>query len=112
MIAGGTENHLLLIDSIQSFGISGGRAQEVLEDIGITLNKNAIPDDNRSPMDPSGIRIGTPALTTRGFKEEDCKQVAEIICDVLENPDSESVREAAKDRVREFIENNPIPESF
>jgi len=112
MMAGGTENHLLLIDSIQSFGISGGRAQEVLEDIGITLNKNAIPDDNRSPMDPSGIRVGTPALTTRGFKEEDCKQVADIICKALENSEDEKTLDKAEDQVDELADNHPIPDSF
>jgi len=112
LIAGGTENHLLLIDSIQSFGVSGGEAQEILEDIGITLNKNAIPDDSRSPMNPSGMRIGTPALTTRGFREEDCKQVAEIICDVLENPEDEEALDKAENQVDELADNHPIPDSF
>jgi len=112
MIAGGTENHLLLIDSIQSFGVSGNKAQEILEDIGITLNKNAIPDDNRSPMDPSGIRIGTPALTTRGFNEEDCKEVAEIICKELENLEGEGTLDKAKDHVDELADDHPIPDLF
>jgi len=110
MIAGGTENHLLLIDSIQSFGVSGGEAQETLEDVGITLNKNAIPDDNRSPMDPSGIRIGTPALTTRGFQEEDCKQVAKIICKALENPEDEDTLDEAENQVDELADDHPIPD--
>jgi glycine hydroxymethyltransferase len=109
LIAGGTENHLLLIDSIQSFGVSGNKAQEVLEDIGITLNKNVIPDDNRSPMDPSGIRVGTPALTTRGFREEDCKEVADIICNILENTEDESILKKAENQVREFADNHSIP---
>jgi glycine hydroxymethyltransferase len=112
MIAGGTENHLLLIDSIQSFGVSGSTAQETLEDVSITLNKNAIPDDNRSPMDPSGIRVGTPALTTRGFKEEDCKQVADIICNVLENPEDEDALDKAEDQVDKLTDNHSIPNSF
>jgi glycine hydroxymethyltransferase len=112
LIAGGTENHLLLIDSIQSFGVSGGEAQEILEDIGITLNKNALPDDNRSPMDPSGIRIGTPALTTRGFNEDSCKQIAEIICGVLENPEDEGTLDKAEDQVDELADSYPIPSVF
>ncbi len=112
LIAGGTENHLMLIDAITSFGVSGGEAQEVLEDIGITLNKNVIPDDERSPMDPSGIRIGTPALTTREFGEDACRQVAEAICDVLENSEDESIKEEISGQVKELAENHPIPSSF
>jgi glycine hydroxymethyltransferase len=112
LIAGGTENHLLLIDTINSFNISGGVAQEALEEVGITLNKNVIPDDQRSPMDPSGIRIGTPPLTTRGFNEEECKEVARLIVKILQNPDDESVKEKIEKRVKEIAKSHPIPKSL
>jgi len=112
LIAGGTDNHLLLIDTVDSFGVSGGEAQEVLEDIGITLNKNVIPDDERSPTDPSGIRIGTPAVTTRGLTEEGCKEVAELIMRVLRNTDDESVQEQVKKRVKEMAKSHSAPKSF
>lgn len=112
LIAGGTENHLMLVDAVASFGISGGEAQQILEDIGITLNKNVIPDDERSPMDPSGIRIGTPALTTRGFGQRACRKVAEIVCDVLEGPGDDSVKERMVEQVKELTETHSIPKSF
>ena len=69
MIGGGTSNHLILADVYGKYGIGGKEAEEILDRVGITLNKNMIADDTRSPMDPSGIRFGTPAITTRGFKE-------------------------------------------
>lgn len=75
---------MLLIDSITSWNLSGREVEERLDSIGITLNKNVIPNDPRGPMDPSGIRLGTPALTTRGFMESDCRFLAECICDVLD----------------------------
>lgn len=112
LIAGGTENHLLLIDAINSFDISGGEAQEALEEVGITLNKNVIPDDERSPMDPSGIRIGTPALTTRGFDEESCRQVAELVVKALQNPDNTPVMEEVEKQVKGIAKNYPIPASL
>lgn len=80
---GGTDNHLLLID-LTNKNITGKQAQELLDQAAITVNKNMVPDDTRSPMDPSGIRLGTPALTTRGFKEKEMKQVADWIINVLE----------------------------
>src|SRR5215831_17565797 len=72
LIAGGTSSHLLLADVWSSFGIGGKEAETVLDEVGMTLNMNAIADDTRKPMDPSGIRFGTPAITTRGFMEKDC----------------------------------------
>ncbi len=79
---GTTENHLLLID-VSNKNVSGREAQELLDSVGITCNKNMIPDDPRSPMDPSGIRVGTPAMTTRGFKEQDFELVGELISETL-----------------------------
>ncbi len=79
LIAGGTSNHLLLADVQGSLGLSGGEAEALLDRVGITLNKNVIADDARKPMDPSGIRFGTPAITTRGFKERESARVAELM---------------------------------
>src|SRR3569832_2534316 len=83
MITGGTSNHLILADVFGSLGVSGKEAQELLDGVGITLNKNAIADDTRGPMDPSGIRFGTPAITPRGFTERECMQVANLMLDAL-----------------------------
>ena len=71
MIGGGTDNHLILADVFGSLGVTGKEAQTVLDEVGITLNMNVIADDPRKPLDPSGIRFGTPAITTRGFKEKE-----------------------------------------
>jgi len=110
MITGGSDNHLILLDVWTSFGISGGEAEMLLDEAGITLNKNAIADDIRKPMDPSGIRFGTPAITTRGFKEKECKQVAEIMIDVLTR--REKAVAGAKRKIRAIALAHPIPESF
>jgi len=111
LITGGTENHLLLADVLHTFGISGGEAEALLERAGMTVNKNLIPDDTRSPRDPSGIRFGTPAMTTRGFTEEASREVASLMLDVLEKKDETTVAEACT-RVIELARAHPIPESF
>lgn len=111
LITGGTDNHLILADAWSSFGISGGEAEILLDRAGITLNKNSIADDTRKPMDPSGIRFGTPAMTTRGFTTEDSKQVAQIMLDVLTKRDGTTVT-AARSAIKELAEAHPIPESF
>jgi glycine hydroxymethyltransferase len=108
MITGGTSNHLILADVFSSLGISGGEAEKLLDEAGITLNKNAIADDTRKPMDPSGIRFGTPALTTRGFSAADCARVAELMLEVLKTKDAAK----ARTEVREMALAHPIPESF
>ena len=82
MVSGGTDSHLMLVDTI-SKGVPGKEASDALDAQGIIVNKNTIPYDPRSPMDPSGIRLGTPALTTRGMKEKEMKVVARLITDVL-----------------------------
>ena len=111
LITGGTDNHLILADVWSSFNVSGGEAEALLDRAGITLNKNAIADDSRKPMDPSGIRFGTPALTTRGFREEESKQVARLMLDVLAKRDDATVTEA-RETVRALAQSHPIPESF
>ncbi|MDB5237116.1 MAG: glyA [Parcubacteria group bacterium] len=111
LIGGGTDNHLILADVFGSLGISGGEAETLLDTAGITLNKNSIANDTRKPFDPSGIRFGTPAMTTRGFKEEDSKEVARIMLEVLKKQDSETVTKA-RSAIKQLAEAHPIPESF
>ncbi|MHB8860616.1 MAG: serine hydroxymethyltransferase [Minisyncoccota bacterium] len=111
MITGGTSNHLILLDVWSSFNISGGEAEKLLDRVGITLNKNTIADDTRGPIDPSGIRFGTPAMTTRGLAEAESAQVARIMTDVLTKRDDATV-ERAKREVQKLAAEHPIPESF
>ena len=111
MLTGGSDNHLILLDVWTSFGISGGEAEKLLDRAGITLNKNAIADDTRKPMDPSGIRFGTPAMTTRGFREKECARVAEIMIEVLTKRTDAAVAKA-KAEVKKLALAHPIPESF
>jgi glycine hydroxymethyltransferase len=82
LVSGGTDNHLMLLD-LRNVGMTGKEAEEILESVGITTNKNGVPNDPESPKITSGIRIGTPAITTRGFSGEDCKKLAEVIADVI-----------------------------
>ena len=111
MLTGGSDNHLILLDVWTSFGISGGEAEKLLDRAGITLNKNAIADDTRKPMDPSGIRFGTPAMTTRGLKTKEVARVAEIMIDVLTKRDDKTVGRARQE-VKKLALAHPIPESF
>ncbi|MBI5799048.1 MAG: serine hydroxymethyltransferase, partial [Candidatus Yonathbacteria bacterium] len=111
LMFGGTDNHMLLID-VTPLGISGKEAQEVLDSVGITLNKNMIPDDPRSPMDPSGIRLGTPALTTRGLKETDMEHIAETILDVLTHRTDNGVKDRARAMVKEMSARYPLYPDF
>ena len=112
LITGGTSNHLLLADVHTSLGISGGEAERTLDEVGITLNKNAIADDPRKPFDPSGIRFGTPAITTRGFNEEDCATVAELMIEAMKNHDNKKTINAIREKVRIMSKKHPIPKSF
>lgn len=111
MIAGGTDNHLVLLDVWTSFGIAGAEAESLLDRAGITLNKNAIADDTRKPMDPSGIRFGTPAMTTRGFGEAESAEIARLMIDVLTKRTAATVAKAHKE-IRALALAHPIPESF
>ena len=111
MITGGSDNHLILLDVWTSFGISGGEAEVLLDRANVTLNKNAIADDTRKPMDPSGIRFGTPAMTTRGFKAKEATRVAEIMIEVLTKRDDATVKRA-KQEIKKLALAHPIPESF
>ena len=91
IVSGGTDNHLMLVDLVAQ-GITGKAADAALGESHITVNKNAVPNDPQSPFVTSGIRIGTPAVTTRGFVESDCRDLANLICDVLDNLDDEGVK--------------------
>lgn len=112
MIGGGTDNHLILADVFGSLGVTGKEAQTVLDEVGITLNMNSIAGDTRKPLDPSGIRFGPPAITTRGFKEVECARVAELIIQTLKNKDSVEIKRAVHEEVKELAAQFPIPESF
>jgi glycine hydroxymethyltransferase len=112
MIGGGTDNHLILADVYGSLGVTGKEAQTVLDEVGITLNMNSIAGDTRKPLDPSGIRFGTPAITTRGFKEEDCAEVAQLLIDTLKNKDNQEMKLEIREKVRALAHKHPIPKSF
>ena len=108
LVSGGTDNHLMLVD-VTPLGIGGKLAEEVLDRCGITCNKNMIPFDERKPMDPSGIRLGTPALTTRGMGTAEMKQIAAWILRVLKSPSDQQVIATTKGDVAELAEQFPVP---
>ncbi|MDF2762456.1 MAG: Glycine hydroxymethyltransferase [Thermomicrobiales bacterium] len=108
IISGGTDTHLMLVD-VGARGLSGSKAEKLLDQAGITCNKNTIPGDTRPPAQASGIRLGTPAVTTRGFGPEDCRIVAGYIADILEAPDDETVQARIAGDVREMMERFPLP---
>ncbi len=107
LVSGGTDNHLVLVD-LTSKNITGAEAEKLLEEAGITVNKNAIPFDTRPPRITSGIRIGTPAITTRGLKEKEVEEVANYMCEVLENPDNEKLRKDIREKIREICKKFPF----
>ena len=109
IVSGGTDNHLMLVD-LRSKNITGKEAQFLLDEIGITANRNTIPFEPLSPFVTSGIRLGTPALTTRGLKEEDIREVADIIADVIENREDGAVIETAKAKVQAICKKFPLYE--
>lgn len=100
LVADGTDNHLLLIDVKASCGMSGKKAERLLDEINITANKNAIPFDTEKPFKASGIRVGTPAMTTKGFTEEDFREVGKIIAYRLKNEETDEIKEECLKRVR------------
>ncbi len=110
MLGGGTSNHLILADVFGSLGISGKEAEVALDGIGITLNKNMIADETRSAMDPSGIRFGTPAMTTRKMKEAEATRVAEIMVERLKDIKNESKAKELKAEVEALCAKFPVPE--
>ncbi|MGP1534907.1 MAG: serine hydroxymethyltransferase [Dialister pneumosintes] len=111
VVSGGTDTHVLLAD-VTTLGINGKEAQNVLDEVGITCNRNTIPFEKLSPFVTSGIRLGSPALTTRGFKEADFVELAGIISAVLKNPESEEVKNIAKSRVKTLCDKYPLYKDF
>ncbi|MBI2637177.1 MAG: serine hydroxymethyltransferase [Parcubacteria group bacterium] len=111
LVSGGTDNHLVLLDLTKT-SLSGKEAETALDSVGIYTNKNMIPYDPRKPMDPSGLRIGTAALTTRGFTEAELTQVGEMIAHVLHNPNQRDVLEGVRQNVRAMTEAHPLYEGW
>lgn len=112
VISGGTDNHLMLID-LRNKNMTGKAAQEMLDAVGITVNKNAVPFDDKSPLITSGIRLGTPALTTRGMSEKDMEKIAVMINDVISNPADENMKKNVSERIDELTSEHPLyPELF
>jgi glycine hydroxymethyltransferase len=107
LVSGGTDNHLILVD-LTNKGLTGKQAQEALDRAEITLNKNTVPYEKRSPMDPSGIRLGSPAVTTRGFKEAEMEQVGEWMHQVLSNIDDEELHHKIAGEVKELCQKFPV----
>jgi len=108
IVSGGTDNHMFLVDTIKSTGKSGKEVSDILESVNITLNKNAIPFDERKPWDPSGVRIGSAAITTRGMKEKEMIQISEYIYEALNDSSQENLKRI-KEEVREFALQFDIP---
>lgn len=108
LVSGGTDNHLMLVD-VTAVGLGGKKAEAVLDECGITVNMNMIPFDTRKPMDPSGIRIGTPALTTRGMGADEMKRVANWIYQALSQSDEAEVHGKIREEVRQLCEHFPVP---
>lgn len=107
VISGGSDNHLILVD-VTDFEMTGKEAEHLLDSVHITVNKNSIPFETKSPFQTSGIRIGTPAITSRGFKEEDAKKVAELIVETLRSRGDESRLEAVRNAVLELTDVHPL----
>jgi glycine hydroxymethyltransferase len=108
LVSGGTDNHLLLVD-VTPLGIGGKVAEQALDRCGITVNKNMIPFDERKPIDPSGIRVGTPALTTRGMKTEQMKTIAGWMLAALKSPDDEATHNRLRGEIKELCNQFPVP---
>lgn len=109
LITNGTDNHLFMIDCVKSWGITGQEAEELFDGVGITLNKNVIADDPRKPLDPSGVRLGTPAVTTRGMKEQEMDQLADFMLSAVSKRNDKAALEALHDDVKTFCRKFPVP---
>jgi glycine hydroxymethyltransferase len=108
IVSGGTDTHLMLVD-ITTLDMSGKKAERILDSVGITANKNAIPNDPRPPMQTSGIRLGSPAVTTRGYGVNEMRQVARMIVETLGHPEDEAVLSRVRDEVAELSRRFPHP---
>lgn len=112
LLCGGTDNHLLLADVYGSLGVTGAEAETVLDEVGITLNKNMIANEVRSAMDPSGIRFGTPAMTTRGMQEAEATKLAKIMIATIRAKDDTATKQLLQQEVQTLCEAFPVPERF
>ena len=111
LVSGGTDNHLMLIDLTTTYEkLSGRQAADHLEDAGIIVNKNSIPFDKRKPKTTSGIRLGTPMVTTRGMQENEMIQIADFITEALENRQKSSIKKRIREKVKEFCAHYPVYE--
>ncbi len=109
LVTNGTDNHLMLIDCVKSWNLGGGEVEHVLDSIGITLNKNMIANDTRKPMDPSGVRLGTPAITTRGMKEKDMEILGAFMLRAIEKRADATAMKTLHGEVKEFCRSFPVP---
>lgn len=109
LITNGTENHMMVVNTIDSFGIDGADAEHVLDQVSLTVNKQIIPDDPNPALRPSGIRLGTPAATTRGMRESEMKQIAKWIISTIEHRDNVELLDAIKNDVEEMCSSFPVP---
>lgn len=109
LVTNGTDNHLMLIDCVKTWDIPGKEAEHLFDEIGITMNKNMLPDDPRPPMDPSGVRIGTPAITTRGMKEKEMEQLVDFMYRAVEKKADESAIKSLHEEVKVFCKKFPVP---
>ena len=108
LVSGGTDNHLLLVDLTAAGDVTGKDAERALDEVGITVNKNTIPGEKRSPFVTSGIRVGSAAATTRGFSERECERIGELIGDVVTSLGDEGVTERVSFEVRELLDAHPL----
>jgi len=111
VVSGGTDNHLMVID-ISPFSHRSKEIQDTLDKLGIYVNRNAIPFDKRPPYNPSGIRLGSPSVTSRGFKEKDCREVAGLVSEIVKNMDDKRLKEKTKQKVKELVRKYPVYDDF
>jgi len=109
LVTGGTDNHMMVLDTVKSFGIDGKVAEAVLDQVSITTNKQIIPDDPNPPLRPSGIRIGTPAATTRGMDEADMAKLAGWMLDALQRREDNAALDRLRAEVEAFCKRFPVP---
>lgn len=109
LVTNGTENHMMIIDAMKSYNISGGELENLLDKIGLTTSKSTVPNDTRSPFDPSGLRIGTPAITTRGMKESDMIRIAQWIKNAVDARNDENKLNMLRNEVSDYVKEFPLP---
>ena len=109
LVTNGTDNHLMMIDCVKSWDLTGQQVEDLFDDVGITLNKNMIPDDPRKPMDPSGIRLGTPAVTTRGMNEPEMGKLVGFMLSAIEKREDETALRVLHEEVKTFCKQFPVP---